>query len=120
MTFDPVTELDPEVVRRVREVVLGAAPGLWPSTDEVLAIDRGRGLGSTLRWRVGNKVVVAACSGVSLHPYPIPGGTIALPLDDPDPDLSALLPAGVVHLVEVDHDLELGIPVGPPPTVVPA
>jgi hypothetical protein len=85
----------------------------------VLALDAGRGLGCRLRWRVGHKVVTADCPGVSLHPYPIPGGTLALPLDDPDPDLSAVLPVGVVHLVEVDHDLSLGIPVGPPP-VVPA
>lgn len=108
--------LDPEVVRRARRLVAAAGRDLWPPNRACLAVDRGRGHGVILRWRVGDVTLVSAeCVGISIHPRPGGEGAVLRPFDDPDPDLHAVLPDGVVHLVEVNHGLSAVIPLGPPP-----
>lgn len=116
MSTTAPTTLDPEVLKRARRVVAAAGRDLWPRNHACLAVDRGRGQGVILRWRVGDVTLVSAeCAEISIHPFG--DGAVLLPLDDPDPDFGALLPPGVVHLVEVDHGLSAVIPLGPPPAV---
>jgi hypothetical protein len=109
----PVDYIDPEALERVRAHVI--ASGLWPVQSSVLAIDAGDGR-VEIRFAIeGPQVSSVIATDVRLERAPDGSGRL-VPEDFPEPDFAAIVPAGVVRVVSIDHDLVVNVMLGPCPS----